>query len=103
MGMRIIEFLQQFFIKIQYKVQHLSLILSLIIVEIMFLYADFALLITIPEIGPTILTILIVVYFLRKIRLNKKYKSFIGIINSLIFWNYTFKWVHPNVSKEISS
>ncbi|TSI02537.1 hypothetical protein [Lysinibacillus sp. BW-2-10] len=93
--MKLIHILYRWFIKIQHKIQHISLFFSLIIAEVFILFADFSFLMAIPEIGLAIIMGLIIIYFWRKIKMNKKYKMFIGIINSLVFWNYTFIWVYP--------
>lgn len=99
--MKLIEFFYRWFIKLQHQLQHISLFFSLIVAEIFIMFADLSFLIAIPEIGQTILTFLIIFYLWKKIKEHRKYKMFIGFINSLIFWNYTFIWVypHPNIGK----
>ncbi len=98
--MKLIEFFYRCFFKIQYKLQHISLFFSLIIAEIFIVFADFSFIFAVPEIGPSIITFLIIFYLWKKIKENKKYKMFILFIHSLIFWNYTFKWVYPHPNNE---
>lgn len=99
--MKLIEFFYRWLIKLQHKIQHISLFFSLIVAEIFIMFADLSFLIAIPEIGQSILTFLIFFHLWKKIKENRKYKMFIRFVNSLIFWNYTFMWVYPfpNIQK----
>lgn len=98
--MKLITFFYRFLIRTQQKIQQLSLFVSLVIAEFFIMFGDFSLLIAIPEIGSTILMLLIIIYCWRKIKVIKKNRMFIGMINSLILWNYTFIWVYPYPYKE---
>ena len=91
--------LKKSIISVLYKLEHVyqkfSLISILFIADILLIMGDFTFMFVVPEIAPMIFTIVIVMYFCKKYKEHDKFKSFIRITNSLIFYNYTFVWVYP--------
>ncbi|MCP1144905.1 hypothetical protein [Lysinibacillus endophyticus] len=60
-----------FFNRCYIKLQHLGLLFSLVLIEIIMI-SDFSFLLIVPEIAPVLLPMLVIIYFWRKFKKKKE-------------------------------